>query len=585
MIDLNSQRIAYIDARGKVVLKACPGSGKTTTIAYKLTLLVEKEFTVPNIGGIACLSFTNVAKDEIKQKYIEFSNKILSYPHIVTTIDSFINTYVTLPFYYLVSGRYERPQILDENTELDSLCVNYINELMYYNLTEKKRKFKHLNKENKPLLFIYKPSSIIKDLNGNYTFNGNLPDISKVDIAIFNDYAKTIKNWQLEKGILTNSDSTIVALNILSNYPQVSKSLANRFNFIIIDEAQDTSEIQHSIFDKLIENGLKNIELIGDPYQSLYVWRNAKPKVFINKYSDTNWQGLNLSDNWRSTQTIINTYSLLRHPTDENITAKKVFENEHPIYVLSFEKGKEFQALEKYEEICKNYKDNHAVTRGVDLSEKLNGISENTNCYWKNILVLKIIKCIADSNNYNQKSAIDSFRSVIIDFINPNINYKEKKDKLKELKNDYNLNSQLNALLIEFSDFNITLTEWTTKVAQRITEHFKLNKLLDFGLKKGCFSPHHKKLMKDLYSDRIRKWSFPISTIHKVKGMTLDTILLFLHKNGHSISIDDIVPWNGELTEYQTMIYVAMSRPKHILAIAIENSVILKKYLKNLVVN
>lgn len=127
--------------------------------------------------------------------------------------------------------------------------------------TIRNEKHKHLDRQNKPLLFKYKPSSIVKDTNGVYTSDWHLPDETKVDINVFNDYSKTIKTWQFNKGILTNSDSTVLAFNMLNNYPHLAKALADRFNSIIVDEAQDTSEIQHSIFDKLIENGLKNIEL------------------------------------------------------------------------------------------------------------------------------------------------------------------------------------------------------------------------------------------------------------------------------------------------------------------------------------
>lgn len=570
MIDLNKQRQDYIDARGKVVLNACPGSGKTTTIAYKLHTLIENEYKEANIGGIACLSFTNVAKDEIKQKYFEFSKKTLYYPNSVSTIDSFINTYITLPFYYLSTGKYERPNILDENSILDTFRIN---ELWDYKI----RKHKHFNKEGKPLVFIYKPSSIVKDLNGNYTSNGNLPDTLKVDLNVFNDYAKTIKTWQFEKGILTNSDSTVIAFNILNNFPQVTKSLALRFKHIMVDEAQDTSEIQHSIFNKLIDNGLSNIELIGDPYQSLYVWRNAKPKVFMSKYSDPEWQGLDLSDNWRSTTKIIEAYSLLRNSTDETVIARNRSDIEHPIYILTFEKDNEKQALEKYNKLCLCYKDNRVVTRGVELSDKLNEISKTPKDYWKNPLGLKIINSIMLLMANNIKSAIDVFRSVINDIVCEKLNYKEKREKLKELKSDYNLNAEFSKLLIEFSNFDFTLAEWTKKTTERLTLFLKLSKPLDFQLKEGTFSPKHKMLMSDLFIDEKMKWSFPISTIHKVKGMTLDTILLFLHKDGNSISLKDIAPSNGILTEKQTMIYVAMSRPRHLLAIAIEDTVDKKK--------
>jgi DNA helicase-2/ATP-dependent DNA helicase PcrA len=570
MIELNKQRQDYVDARGKVVLNACPGSGKTTTIAYKLHILIENEYKLVNSEGIACLSFTNVAKDEIKQKYFEFSKKTLSYPHTVATIDSFINTYITLPFYYLSTEKYERPNILDENSILDTF---HINGLWDY----KSKKHRHLNNEGKPLIFIYKPSSIVKDLNGEYTSNGNLPDLLKVETAVFNDYAKTIKTWQFEKGILTNSDSTVIAYNILNKFPHVTKSLALRFKHIIIDEAQDTSEIQHAIFQKLIDNGLENIEFIGDPYQSLYVWRNAKPKVFMNKYSDPEWQGLDLGDNWRSTKKIIETYSRLRNLTDKTIIARNKSEIEHPIYILTFEKDNEKQALEKYKKLCICYKDNRVVTRGVELSDKLNEISKNPNDYWKNSLGLKIITSVIHMKDNNIKLALDTFRSAVNDILNPKLDYKTKREKLKELKSDYNLNAEFSKLLIEFSDFNTSLTEWTKKTSERLTVLLKLTTPLDFQLKEGTFRPKHKQLMVDLFSNKKMKWSFPISTIHKVKGMTLDTILLFLHKDGHSISLKDITPSNGILTEKQTMIYVAMSRPRHLLAIAIENTVEIKK--------
>lgn len=580
MIDLNKQRQDYIDVRGKVVLNACPGSGKTTTIAYKLHTLIENEYNLAKTGGIACLSFTNVAKDEIKQKYFEFSKKTLNYPNSVSTIDSFINTYITLPFYYLLKkDEYSRPTILEENEHLNEF---WINELWFYDRIKKRKVPIHQNREGKYLIKTYPPSSILKDINGIYTFNGTIPQTEKVDIKIFNEYAEIIKKWQFKNNILTNYDSTKFALNILTNFKQVTEALAKRFKHIIVDEAQDTSEIQHSIFQKLIDNGLNNIELVGDPYQSLYVWRDAKPKVFMNKYSDPEWNGLDLSDNWRSTKKIIEAYSLLRNSTDKTIIAKNKSDIEHPIYVLTFEKNNEKQALEKYNKLCICYKDNRVVTRGLELTYKLNEISKNANNYWKNPLGLKIINSIIFLKTNNIKSAIDTFRSVINEILYPKLNYKEKREKLKELKSDFNINAELNKLLIEFSDFNLTLAEWTNKIAERLTNHFKLLTPLDFEIKKGTFSPNHKKLMYDLFLDKKIKWSFSTSTIHKVKGMTLDTILLFLHNNGNSISLKDIVQSNGELTEKQTMIYVAMSRPKHLLAIAIEDTVEIKKITERL---
>lgn len=70
--DLTPQRQAYLDARGHTILTACPGSGKTTSIVKKLR--VVSQYCAERYGkhtGFACLSFTNKACAELKQKYRE----------------------------------------------------------------------------------------------------------------------------------------------------------------------------------------------------------------------------------------------------------------------------------------------------------------------------------------------------------------------------------------------------------------------------------------------------------------------------------------------------------------------------------
>ncbi|MGM0409067.1 MAG: UvrD-helicase domain-containing protein [Bacteroidota bacterium] len=109
----------YLSARGKVVLNACPGSGKTTSIAYKLQELTKETTETNKFSGVACLSFTNIAKDEINEKYRSFSGINIKYPHLVSTIDSFINQYILLPNFHLLNPNIIRPVILDNSNVLD----------------------------------------------------------------------------------------------------------------------------------------------------------------------------------------------------------------------------------------------------------------------------------------------------------------------------------------------------------------------------------------------------------------------------------------------------------------------------------
>tara|TARA_B100002049_G_scaffold166955_1_gene125547 strand:+ start:2328 stop:4073 length:1746 start_codon:yes stop_codon:yes gene_type:complete len=572
MFEVNKQRKAYIDSRGKTILNACPGSGKTTTIAYKLNTLIEEQKLDYKFGGIACLSFTNVAKDEIKEKYTSFANKNLVYPNLISTINSFVNQFITLPFYNLISGDFERPQILESNEALDNQNIGSL-------YKKKKDDYVYVNKKGTHLKHIYKPSQIVKDLNGKYTFNGNTPNEDKVDLKVFENYAKEIKRWQFKNGILTNLDSIVIAIKILNSNKHIAKALAKRFSYIIIDEAQDTSELQHEILKILISHGVKNIDLVGDPSQSLYIWRDAKPKVFMDLYNHADWNGLDLTDNWRSTQTIINAYSKMLNPTLKKIKQKKIFDNSPNIKILRYDENKEVEAIIKYNKLCSNYKENWVVTRSKSLSDNLRGEIIGGQSFWKNSLGEEIINSIYEINNGNYKYGIDRIRYLLVAWHFKHLSFKERLVELKKLKADYDLNSKILVALSKLKNFELTLEEWTEKAEQIFTLEIGLGINVLLNLKKGTYNKFHKQKMSDLYQKRT-VWNFPISTIHQVKGMTLDSIMLFLHKNRKSISITDIEFKTDELTELQSMIYVAMSRPRHLLTIAIEKSVPKKDIIK-----
>ena len=87
--DITPQRQAYLDARGFTILTACPGSGKTTSIVKKLCDIMQ--FCQEQYGvhtGVACLSFTNKACEELAEKFRDMHNERIHHPHLVSTIYS-----------------------------------------------------------------------------------------------------------------------------------------------------------------------------------------------------------------------------------------------------------------------------------------------------------------------------------------------------------------------------------------------------------------------------------------------------------------------------------------------------------------
>lgn len=218
-----------LDKNGKFVVKACPGSGKTTAISERVYRFVKNWNNKKS--GIAVLSFTNVAADEIKEKCEKYYDLKIQYPHYIGTLDSFINNYIFLPYGHLVMGCDERPNLVGEP----------FNHGLSYEYPEK-----HFCKINFGIdgKLIYP-----KGWNHNWKLDKMKHDLTK-------------------EGFSTQKDAIYHSMRVLEKYPKIAQALSLRFPHIMIDEAQDTSDIHMRIIDLLIENGLKNIILVGDPEQA-----------------------------------------------------------------------------------------------------------------------------------------------------------------------------------------------------------------------------------------------------------------------------------------------------------------------------
>ena len=109
-----TQRKVVFEKEGKFVVRACPGSGKTYSVAARLADRMSKWQL--NYQGIAAISFTNAAWQEIERQVTTHFKieKPIPYPHFLGTIDSFVNRFILLPFGHLVMGCRNRPVLVGE---------------------------------------------------------------------------------------------------------------------------------------------------------------------------------------------------------------------------------------------------------------------------------------------------------------------------------------------------------------------------------------------------------------------------------------------------------------------------------------
>jgi len=112
--ELNEQQETAVNEPGNVLVTACPGSGKTYSVAARLAHLIS-DWNQEH-QGIAVISFTNAAWQEIQRQinnHFQIEGHI-RYPHFLGTIDSFINHYIFLPFGHLIMGCKKRPILVGE---------------------------------------------------------------------------------------------------------------------------------------------------------------------------------------------------------------------------------------------------------------------------------------------------------------------------------------------------------------------------------------------------------------------------------------------------------------------------------------
>ena len=131
-------------------------------------------------------------------------------------------------------------------------------------------------------------------------------DTVEVIIKIIFEYWSLVEKYKNDNGCYEFSDIAIMAINILKNNDDVCLELLNSFNEIMIDEYQDTNDLQEE-FISMISN--HNVYMVGDIKQSIYRFRNANPYIFKEKYDNYSNSNLDkkidLNKNFRSRMEVL----------------------------------------------------------------------------------------------------------------------------------------------------------------------------------------------------------------------------------------------------------------------------------------
>lgn len=275
-----------------VYLEACPGSGKTEVIAAKVAREIEDWRGYP--GGIAVLSFANSAANELKARLIAHQRRApVAYPHWASTIDSFILNCIVAPVAHVLTG------YAGKDGDFRLRLVDSSSTVFFKTKYALERIHVAANKYDYDLA------------TGKYVFRTGEPGLDrKLNATILADWQmrdlREAKARFKTAGFATYRDVEHLAIQILQD-AQLSAfctRLALRYPFLVIDECQDLSVEQLTVLEGLLRLGVK-MHIVGDLNQSIYGFRHADPARVMCFIRDHGFTGARLSQNFRSSQAIV----------------------------------------------------------------------------------------------------------------------------------------------------------------------------------------------------------------------------------------------------------------------------------------
>lgn len=282
-ITLNIQQERAIQAiDGSVLLLAIPGSGKTTVLVDRLGYMVINKKIDPS--RILAITYNKKAATEMKQRFNrKFGASIGNKVHFYTINALCYSVYLR---YCKERGREIRKLI--EEQDRRKIIVDILSEY-----SEEYPSENEILEFEQALTYIKNMMLSVDDLS---ICIGNIPNIKEM----YKDYQRILSS----KELMDFDDQMIFALAILDKRPDWLTALSSQYKYILVDEAQDTSKIQHAIIKKIAQGN--NLFMVGDEDQSIYGFRGAYPKALLNfRYDYINPFIIRMERNYRSTAQIV----------------------------------------------------------------------------------------------------------------------------------------------------------------------------------------------------------------------------------------------------------------------------------------
>ena len=291
-----NQLKAILKTQGAVMVIAGAGSGKTRVLTNRIAYLIAEKNVLES--NILAITFTNKAAKEMKERIYSLVGETSKY----IWINTFHSMCVRILRQHIDLLGYNKNFTILDTSEQKTIIKNIVKEL---NLSEDS----------------YQPNNILKIISNSKNSMISVNEMkAKARFGFMKNVAEIYEYYQkyLKKNSVLDFDDLILKTIVLfEKHPEVLAIYQNKFEYIHVDEYQDTNVIQYKLI-KMLSEVHKNICVVGDDDQSIYSWRGACSDNIINfekDYEDV--EVIFLDQNYRSNSTILDAANaVIKNNTD-----------------------------------------------------------------------------------------------------------------------------------------------------------------------------------------------------------------------------------------------------------------------------
>lgn len=589
------QKSAIQHIEGPALVLAVPGAGKTTVIIHRTANLILNHKVRPD--KILSITFSRASARDMKSRFNKQFGNISSIPIRFSTIHSFT---FSLLNEYAIRNNLKLTLIEDERKPVSK---KKLLRKIYYDINKSYMNEEKLETTINSIGYIKNMLLTVDEYLESYDIN----------IDNFNDIFNSYEKYKRDNFLIDFDDMLTLTLEVLKKDKYLLNKYRNHYDFIQVDEGQDTSKVQNEII-RIIAHPKNNLFIVADDDQSIYGFRGAFPKgLFDFEKNYPKAEIFYMENNYRSTKNIVSVCNDFIKQNTERFNKTIITENPsfRPIHIIKL-KNMEDQYQYIVDELSnkKNF-NNTAILFRNNLSSigiiealdrnnipfKMKDRKINFFYHWVTKDILSFLSLAYDSSSiedferiyyktrgYIRKDYINFIKTLYYD---KSVFYRLTKypglkksfiEEIRKLEIDFNTLSKLKPYdAIDFIQYNLEYNDYLRENSQRFGFSYDaLNTIISYLKLIASHTDNYEDFIKRLkylnyltYNSKKNKEGVTLSTVHSSKGLEFENIYIIDLIDGEFPIANSIEAFESgnikPLEEERRLFYVGMTRAEKVL--------------------